>query len=211
MSDYVNDLMAQVKEKNPAQPEFHQAVQEVAESLAVVLDKHPQYRKAKILEVDVEKERISLGIKQLTDDPYAGSIESIRKGDVVTCSITKVVDNGIEVMVGATEDPVFGSLVAFGLGGIHVEVLGDVVFRVAPITDQDAADMLGGIRGRKLLEGYRGKPAADEEAIRDVLLRISQLVDEVPEIDDLDINPVLAMPPGQGCCILDARIHVKSP
>ena len=125
--------------------------------------------------------------------------------------VQPMVTGGVEVIVGATEDPLFGSLVAFGLGGIHVEVLGDVVFRVAPITDTDAAEMLGGIRGRKLLEGYRGRPAADEDAIRDVLLRVSQLVDEVPEIDDLDINPMLAMPPGQGCRILDARIHVGAP
>ena len=121
------------------------------------------------------------------------------------------VHGGVEVIVGATEDPVFGSLVAFGLGGIHVEVLGDVVFRVAPITDVDAQEMVQGIRGRKLLTGYRGRPAADEAAIGDVLLRISSLVDEVPEIDDLDINPMLAMAPGEGCRILDARIHVRGP
>ena len=73
----------------------------------------------------------------------------------------------------------------------------------------DAPVPVQGIRGRKLLEGYRGRPAADEEAIHDVLLRISSLVDEVPEIDDLDINPMLAMAPGEGCRILDARIHVR--
>jgi len=134
--------------------------------------------------------------------------EAARFGGVL---VQPFVQGGVEVIVGATEDPVFGSLVAFGLGGIHVEVLGDVVFRVAPITDMDAADMVRGIRGRKLLEGYRGRPAADEEAIRDVLLRISSLVDEVPEIDDLDINPMLAMAPGEGCRILDARIHVRGP
>ncbi len=136
-------------------------------------------------------------------------LEEAGRGETFEGALVQpMVTGGVEVIVGATEDPLFGSLVAFGLGGIHVEVLGDVVFRVAPITDKDAAEMLTAIRGRKLLEGYRGHPPADEAAIRDVLLRISQLVDEVPEIDDLDINPMVAMPPGQGCRILDARIHV---
>jgi len=121
------------------------------------------------------------------------------------------VTGGVEVMAGATDDPLFGSLIAFGLGGIHVEVLGDVVFRVAPLSDKDAAEMTTGIRGHRLLEGYRGHPAADEGALRDVLLRISRLVDEVPEIDDLDLNPIVALPPGEGCRVLDARIHVRNP
>lgn len=125
--------------------------------------------------------------------------------------VQQMVPGGIEVLVGATEDEVFGPLVVFGLGGIHVEVLGDVVFRVAPITDKDAREMLRAIRGRKLLEGYRGRPPADEAAIEDILLRISRLVTDVPEIDDLDVNPVLALAPGEGCCVLDARIHVARP
>lgn len=139
-------------------------------------------------------------------------LEDAGRGDTFEGAIVQpMVTGGVEVIVGATEDPVFGSLIAFGLGGIHVEVLGDVVFRVAPITDRDADEMLHGIRGRKLLEGYRGQPAADEAAIREVLLRVSQLVDEVPEIDDLDINPMVVMAPGQGARVLDARIHVGEP
>ena len=116
---------------------------------------------------------------------------------------------GVEVMAGMTEDPVFGPLVAFGLGGIHVEVLGDVVFRVAPLTDKDVSEMVHGIRGRKLLAGYRGHPPADVPAIEDVLLRVSALAEEVPEIDDLDLNPLFALEPGKGCCIVDARVHVR--
>ncbi|MHC5009762.1 MAG: bifunctional acetate--CoA ligase family protein/GNAT family N-acetyltransferase [Planctomycetota bacterium] len=115
---------------------------------------------------------------------------------------------GVEVMAGMTEDPVFGPLVAFGLGGIHVEVLGDTVFRVAPLTDQDAAEMVNGIRGRPLLEGFRGHPPADKAALEDLLLRVSRLAEDVPEIDDFDLNPVFALAPGQGCRIVDARIHV---
>ncbi len=116
---------------------------------------------------------------------------------------------GVEVMAGMTEDPVFGPVVAFGLGGIHVEVLGDVVFRVTPLTVQDAAEMVRGIRGRRLLEGYRGDRPADLKALEAVLLRISQLVDDIPEIDDLDLNPLLALPPGEGCRLIDARVRLR--
>jgi len=115
---------------------------------------------------------------------------------------------GIEVMAGVTHDPLFGPLVAFGLGGIHVEVLADVCFRVAPLTDADAAEMVRGIRGFRLLEGYRGQPPADLDALQEVLLRVSRLAEDVPEIREIDLNPLFALPPGQGCRIADARIRV---
>ena len=118
---------------------------------------------------------------------------------------------GTEVMVGAKLDPVFGPLIAFGLGGVHVEVLGDVCFRVAPLTDVDAMEMIRGIRGFRLLEGYRGHAAADLPALQDLLLRVSRLVEAVPELIELDMNPVFALPPGQGCRIVDARLRVAAP
>jgi acyl-CoA synthetase (NDP forming) len=114
-------------------------------------------------------------------------------------------------MVGLTQDPLFGPLVAFGLGGIHVEILADVCFRVTPLTDRDAADMVRSIRGYRLLQGYRGHPPADVETLEEILLRISQLVEEVPEISELDLNPVFALPPGEGCRVVDARIQVRHP
>ncbi len=80
---------------------------------------------------------------------------------------------------------------------------------MAPLTDKDAHEMVQGIRGRKLLEGYRGHPPADEPALEEMLLRLSRLVDEVDEIDDLDINPAFALPPGEGCRIVDLRVHVR--
>lgn len=123
--------------------------------------------------------------------------------------VQPMVSGGVELMVGVIQDPLFGPLIAFGLGGIHVEILGDVCFRVAPLTDRDAAEMVQGIRGHRLLEGYRGYPAADTDAIREVLLRVSRLVEEIPEISELDLNPVFALAPGQGCRIVDARIGVK--
>jgi acetyl coenzyme A synthetase (ADP forming)-like protein len=124
--------------------------------------------------------------------------------------VQPMVSGGTEVMVGMTHDPLFGPLVAFGLGGIHVEILGDVCFRVTPLTDRDAFEMVSGIRGSRLFVGYRGHPAADVQALEDVLLRVSRLVEEVPEIDELDLNPVFALPPGQGCRIVDARIGLKA-
>jgi len=125
-------------------------------------------------------------------------------------SLQVMVESGTEVMVGMTEAPVFGPVVAFGLGGIHVEVLKDLVFRVTPLTDRDAYEMVRDIRGHLLLDGYRGHPKADLEALEDVLLRIGKLADLVQEIDDLDLNPIFALEPGQGCRIADARIHVRS-
>ena len=122
--------------------------------------------------------------------------------------VQPMLTGGVEVMVGVTHDPLFGPLIAFGLGGIHVEILGDVRFRITPLTDRDAAQMVREIKGYRLLQGYRGHPAADVDAIEEVLLRVSRLVEDIPEISELDLNPIFALPPGQGCRIVDARIRV---
>jgi acetate---CoA ligase (ADP-forming) len=129
--------------------------------------------------------------------------------DIDGVLIQAMIEGGVETIIGVADDPLFGPLVAFGLGGIHVEVLGDVGFRVAPLTDRDADELLSGIRGRRLLDGYRGHPPADLEALRELLLRVSRLAIEVPEISELDLNPVIALPPGHGCRIVDARIRVR--
>jgi acyl-CoA synthetase (NDP forming) len=124
--------------------------------------------------------------------------------------VQPMVPGGVELMIGVTQDPLFGPLIAFGLGGIHVEILKDVCFRVTPITARDAGEMVRSIRGFRLLQGYRGHAAADIAAVEDVLLRIARLVEEVPEISELDLNPVIALPPGQGCVIIDTRIRVAA-
>jgi acetyl coenzyme A synthetase (ADP forming)-like protein len=124
--------------------------------------------------------------------------------------VQPMVAGGVEVMIGVQRDPRFGPLIAFGLGGIHVEILNDVCFRLAPLTDRDAREMIEGIRGYRLLDGYRGGPAADIEALQEILLRVSRLVDDVPAIDSVDLNPVFALAPGKGCCIVDARIHIEA-
>jgi acetyl coenzyme A synthetase (ADP forming)-like protein len=133
------------------------------------------------------------------------------QADAMEGVIVQPMVTGVEVMVGVTQDPLFGPLVAFGLGGIHVEILADVCFRVTPLTDHDAADMVRSIKGYRLLEGYRGHPPADVEALEEILLRISQLVEEVPEISELDLNPIFALAPGEGCRVVDARIQVRHP
>jgi acetyl coenzyme A synthetase (ADP forming)-like protein len=122
--------------------------------------------------------------------------------------VQPMIGGGVELMVGVTQDPSFGPLIGFGLGGIHVEILKDVCFRVTPITDRDAKEMIRSIRGYRLLEGYRGHPPADLAAIEELLLRVARLVEEIPDISELDLNPVIALPPGQGCWIVDARIRV---
>jgi len=123
--------------------------------------------------------------------------------------VQSMLRGGVEVMIGVTHDPLFGPLIAFGLGGIHVEILADVSFRVAPLTDVDAAEMVRGIKGFRLLEGYRGHPPADVAALRETLLRVSRLAEDVPEIGEIDLNPIFAFAPGQGCRVADARIRVR--
>ncbi|MGC3973428.1 MAG: GNAT family N-acetyltransferase [Nitrospira sp.] len=122
--------------------------------------------------------------------------------------VQPMVTGGVEVMAGMVQDPSFGSLIGFGLGGIHVEILGDVRFRITPLTELDAADLIRSIKGYRLLQGYRGHPPGDVDAIQELLLRLSRLVEEVPEIVELDLNPIFALPPGQGYQIVDARIRV---
>jgi acetate---CoA ligase (ADP-forming) len=124
--------------------------------------------------------------------------------------VQPMISGGVEVMMGATQDPLFGPLIAFGLGGVYVEILADVSFRVTPLTDRDAAEMVRSIRGYRLLQGYRGHPPANVEDIEEILLRLSRLVEEIPEISEVDLNPVIAMPPGEICRIVDARIRVES-
>ncbi len=151
-------------------------------------------------------------------DAVRGAFEKIR-GRLVRANQLAAMDGvvvqpmieGVEVMAGVTQDPLFGPLVAFGLGGVHVEILADVCFRVTPLTNRDAGEMVRAIRGYRLLEGFRGRPPADTEAIQEVLLRLSRLVEELPEIGEVDLNPVFALAPGQGCLIADARIEVRPP
>jgi acetyltransferase len=120
--------------------------------------------------------------------------------------VQQMIAGGQEVIIGIKRDPTFGPLVMFGLGGVYVEALADVSFRLAPLTAADAWEMLGEVRSARLLTGLRGAPAADRTALVDAIVRVGQLAADHPEIVELDINPLLALPEGRGVIALDARI-----
>jgi acetyl coenzyme A synthetase (ADP forming)-like protein len=123
--------------------------------------------------------------------------------------IQEFVPGGHEVIVGMTEDESFGPLIAFGLGGVFVELIGDVAFRIHPLTDVDAAEMISEVKSARLLEGYRGSEPGDIEALRETLLRVSALVEDLPEIAEMDLNPVKVLPPGEGVRVVDLRMRVR--
>ena len=117
--------------------------------------------------------------------------------------------DGLEVIVGAAQASGSGRMVMFGLGGVHVEVFGDVTFKLAPLTHAEAEQMLSSIKAAPLLAGVRGAPAVDRQALIDILLRVSQLVSDHPSISELDLNPVMAYPQGRKSAGVDARIRLN--
>ncbi len=123
--------------------------------------------------------------------------------------VQEYVAGGHEVLIGMTQDPTFGPLIVFGLGGVFVELIGDVAFRIHPLTDLDAAEMVEQVKSAKLLEGYRGGPPGDVDAVREALLRVSAMVEDLPELAELDLNPVKVARPGEGLTVVDARIRVR--
>jgi acyl-CoA synthetase (NDP forming) len=120
-----------------------------------------------------------------------------------------MITDGVETIVGLAHDPLFGPVVGFGLGGTDVELERDVHFRVSPISDRDASDLIHDSRALPRLTGYRGRPAADIPALADILQRLSQLAQDLPEVAEIDLNPVMVLPAGRGCAIVDARVKVR--
>ena len=118
---------------------------------------------------------------------------------------------GVEVILGATREPKFGPMIMFGLGGTLVEVIKDVSFRLAPMWEVSAEIMMRSIKAYKVLQGIRGQAPSDQEAIKDCILRLSQMVSDHPEIAELDINPLMVYTEGQGCVVADARIMLRQP
>jgi len=131
-----------------------------------------------------------------------------RGGDGVLV-LQEMVGEATEIRLSSRDDRRFGPLVSIGMGGVHLEALQDRVFRVSPLTDLDAAAMIRELRGRALLEGYRGHPAADVDALKDLLLRLSSFVEALPEISAIDLDPVMVLRPGKGCVLLDARLRLQ--
>lgn len=117
----------------------------------------------------------------------------------------------LEVVVGAVRDAVFGPVIMFGLGGLFVEVLKDVSFRVAPVDPLDAEEMIREVRGYRLLEGYRGLPPRDLRALKELIVKVSELVSAEPRIQELDLNPVMLFEEGGGAKVADARVILGAP
>jgi acetyltransferase len=129
--------------------------------------------------------------------------------DIWGVFVQKMAPKGREFILGMNRDPQFGPLLMFGMGGILVELLKDVTFRVAPVRELSAQTMVKEIKGYKLITGFRGEPPADEDKIVEAIERLSQLVMDFPELDEVDINPFVAYEKGKGAVCLDARILIK--
>jgi acyl-CoA synthetase (NDP forming) len=123
-------------------------------------------------------------------------------------SVQSMAKSGIEVIIGVIKDPSFGPVIMFGLGGVFVEILKDVSFRIVPIEKSDAEEMINEIKGKKLLEGYRGQEPADVASLQQMLLKLSDLVNTTPEIEEIDMNPVFSYK--DGAVVVDARIILSA-
>ncbi len=123
--------------------------------------------------------------------------------------VQKMIKGGLEMIVGVTQDPSFGPLILFGYGGIYTELYRDVAFRIHPLTDLDAKEMMRSVKAYQLMEGWRGDKRADIESIEDLLLRISAMVEDLPNIVELDLNPVKVKVAGKGYSVVDARIMIS--
>jgi acyl-CoA synthetase (NDP forming) len=154
---------------------------------------------------------VNLKTKEEVKAAYNKILENVKKfkptARVAGVLVQEMAPQGIEIIVGSIKDAQFGQTLMFGLGGIFVELLKDVTFRVAPITEQEAAEMIVGVRAYPLLNGYRNTPAADVKAIVNVLMCVSKLVMDHPEIKELDLNPVMAYE--KGAKTVDARIILE--
>jgi len=142
---------------------------------------------------------------------YKQIMENVKKhkkdAGIVGVLVQEMAPPSTEVIVGAIKDPQFGHALMFGLGGVFVEVLKDVTFRIVPISEEEAREMIGEVKAYPLLRGYRGMPPADIEAIVQILLKTSRLVSEHPEIKELDLNPIMVYE--KGAKTVDARIILE--
>jgi acetyl coenzyme A synthetase (ADP forming)-like protein len=141
------------------------------------------------------------------EEAYKTVMSAVKDADGVL--VQEFVGGGHEVLIGTTQDPNFGPLVVFGLGGIYVELLQDVAFRIHPLTEVDAAEMIRETKGFKLLEGYRNQAHGDVHALEQALLAVSGLISAVPELVEMDLNPVKVLEPGSGVVVVDARMRIR--
>lgn len=157
---------------------------------------------------DVGGVKLSLGSPEAVEQAYREIVESAQRAQpaarIQGVSVQKMARPGTEVIIGMTKDPQFGPVLMFGLGGILVEVLKDVAFRLVPLTPRDARQMIREIKGYPLLEGYRGQEPADIAKLENLLLKVSDFVESYPEVEELDLNPIFAYQ--DGALAVDARI-----
>lgn len=145
-------------------------------------------------------------VRQAFGDIVAAAKKAEPKARIDGVAVQKMAPAGTEVIVGMSKDPQFGPVLMFGLGGIFVEVLKDVAFRIVPLEPRDARQMVREIKGFPVLEGVRGQLAADVAALEKLILKLSEFVEAHPEIEELDLNPVFAY--ADGCIAVDARIVI---
>lgn len=158
---------------------------------------------------------VKLGVANATQvgKAYSEIMSSIKEkypnAAIQGLAIQRMAPPGLEVIVGMSKDVQFGPVLMFGLGGILVEVLKDVSFRIVPVTRRDAAEMIREIKGYPLLEGYRGQEPADISALEELIVKVSQFVDQNPEMKELDLNPIFAY--RDRAVAVDARIILETP
>jgi acyl-CoA synthetase (NDP forming) len=143
-------------------------------------------------------------VKNAYDEIMTAVKEKAAEAVIEGVSLQKMAEPGLELVIGMTKDPQFGPMLMFGLGGTFVEVIKDVSFRIVPLTNEDAGDMIRQIKAHRLLEGYREQPAVDIKYLEKLLLKLSELIEENPEIKEMDINPLIAY--SNGAVAVDARI-----
>jgi acetate---CoA ligase (ADP-forming) len=161
---------------------------------------------------DVGGVKLNLRSEEEVRSGYSDLVQQVKsampEAEIWGVYVQEMVRGGKETILGMKRDPHFGALLMFGLGGIYVEVLKDVTFRIAPITEFGARQMIEGIKSIKLLKGFRGEPPSDLDAVSQALSRLSQLVIDFPEIEEMDINPLIVLPEGAGARVVDARILI---
>ena len=156
---------------------------------------------------------VRLGLKNYTQvgKAYTEIITSIKEkfpqAKIEGISVQRMAPPGVEVIIGMTKDPQFGALLMFGLGGITVEILKDVSFRIVPISRKDATEMIREIKGYPLLKGYRGGNPVDLPFLEELIMKVSDFVEKYPEIKELDLNPIFAY--SKGALAVDARILLE--
>jgi acyl-CoA synthetase (NDP forming) len=156
---------------------------------------------------------VKLGLANATQvgKAYTEIISSVKQAypeaQIEGVSVQPMAPSGVEVIVGMSKDPQFGPVLMFGLGGILVEVLKDVSFRIVPVTERDAREMIREIKGYPILEGYRGQKPASIPALEKLIVKVSQFVEKNPQIKELDLNPIFAYP--DKAVAVDARIILE--